>query len=97
MVMALDTPVTDQPVSCVIGRRNTGSENMPPIATQPSTPPGRDDHPAIARIGHSWSPKCTLGWKTNGMGWNRHNTYEPVNFSERRNAVRTTTVITTGM
>ena len=39
MVMALDTPVTDQPVSCAIGRRNTGSENMPPIATQPSTPP----------------------------------------------------------
>ena len=39
MVMALETPVTDQPVSCVIGRRNTGSENMPPMATQPSTPP----------------------------------------------------------
>ena len=39
MVMALDTPVTDQPVSCVMGRRKTGSENMPPMATQPSTPP----------------------------------------------------------
>src|SRR5204862_3050092 len=39
IVMALDTPATDQPVSRVIGWRNTGSENMPPIATQPSRPP----------------------------------------------------------
>ena len=39
MVMALDTPVTDQPVSRAIGCKNTGSENMPPIATQPSKPP----------------------------------------------------------
>ena len=38
-VMAPDTPVTDQPVSRAIGCRNTGSENMPPIATQPSRPP----------------------------------------------------------
>src|SRR5579883_2330562 len=39
MVMALDTPVTDQPVSRAIGCSRTGSENMPPIATQPSKPP----------------------------------------------------------
>jgi hypothetical protein len=39
MVMALDTPVTDQPVSRAIGWSSTGSENMPPIATHPSSPP----------------------------------------------------------
>ena len=39
MVMALDMPATDQPVSRAIGCSNTGSENMPPIATQPSRPP----------------------------------------------------------
>ena len=39
IVMALDTPVTDQPVSREIGKRNTGSENIAPIATQPSKPP----------------------------------------------------------
>ena len=39
MVIAVETPVMDHPVSCAIGRRNTGSENIPPIATQPSTPP----------------------------------------------------------
>ena len=39
MVMAPETPVTDQPVSRAIGCSRTGSENMPPIATQPSSPP----------------------------------------------------------
>ena len=39
MVIALETPVTDQPVSREIGSRNTGSENMAPMATQPSRPP----------------------------------------------------------
>ena len=39
MVMALETPVTDHPVSREIGRRNTGSENIAPIATQPNRPP----------------------------------------------------------
>ena len=39
IVMALDTPVTDQPVSRVIGCSNTGSENIAPMATQPSRPP----------------------------------------------------------
>ncbi|MCY1307237.1 hypothetical protein D9M70_571440 [compost metagenome] len=39
MVMALETPVTDQPVSREIGSRKTGSENMAPIAKQPSRPP----------------------------------------------------------
>ena len=39
MVMAADTPVTDQWVDCAIGRNRTGSENMAPIAMQPSRPP----------------------------------------------------------
>jgi hypothetical protein len=39
MVMALEMPATDQPVSCAIGCNSTGSENMPPIATQPNRPP----------------------------------------------------------
>ena len=39
IVMAVEIPVTDQPVSWAIGRRKTGSENMAPIATQPSNPP----------------------------------------------------------
>ena len=38
-IIAVEIPVVDHPVSCAIGRRNTGSENRPPIATQPSTPP----------------------------------------------------------
>jgi hypothetical protein len=39
IVIAVDMPVTDQPVSSEIGRRRTGSENRAPIATQPSRPP----------------------------------------------------------
>jgi hypothetical protein len=39
IVMALDTPATDQPVSREIGRRKTGSENIEPIATQLIRPP----------------------------------------------------------
>jgi hypothetical protein len=39
IVIALETPVMDQPVSCAIDRRNTGSENMAPNATQPKRPP----------------------------------------------------------
>jgi hypothetical protein len=39
IVMALDTPVTDQPVAREMGKRKTGSENMAPIATQLSKPP----------------------------------------------------------
>ena len=39
MVIAVETPVIDHPVSSAIGRRNTGSENIAPIATQPSRPP----------------------------------------------------------
>jgi hypothetical protein len=38
-VIAAEMPVIDQPVSRAIGRRNTGSENIAPIATQPITPP----------------------------------------------------------
>ena len=39
IVMALDTPATDQPVSRVTDCSSTGSENIAPIATQPSRPP----------------------------------------------------------
>src|SRR5919109_1155448 len=39
IVMALDTPATDQPVSFEIGSRKTGRENMEPNATQPSKHP----------------------------------------------------------
>src|SRR6478735_558197 len=39
IVIALDTPATDQPVSRTIGWSRTGSENIAPIATQPSVPP----------------------------------------------------------
>ena len=38
MVMAVETPVTDQPVSLEIGSRKTGSENMAPMAMQPRSP-----------------------------------------------------------
>ena len=37
--VAQEMPETDQPVSCAIGRRNTGSENIAPAATHPSRPP----------------------------------------------------------
>ena len=50
IVMALDTPVTDQPVSRAIGCRNTGSENMRADRDAAEQAAGRDDHPAIARI-----------------------------------------------
>ena len=39
IVMALDMPVRDHPVAAAIGARNTGSANIAPIATQPSSPP----------------------------------------------------------
>ncbi len=52
MVIALDTPVTDQPVSRAIGSRNTGSENIAPDRDTAEQATGRDDHPAIARIVH---------------------------------------------
>src|SRR5690606_29081627 len=39
MVMAVEIPVTDQPVSLAIGNRKTGSENMAPTAMQPMRPP----------------------------------------------------------
>ncbi len=39
MVMAVEMPVTDQPVSCEMGSRKTGSENIAPMATQPRRPP----------------------------------------------------------
>ena len=39
IVMALDTPATDHPVSREIGVNKTGSENIAPMATHPSNPP----------------------------------------------------------
>src|ERR1700722_11294182 len=39
MVIALDTPVTDQPVSRAIGCKRTGNENIDPMAMQPKRPP----------------------------------------------------------
>lgn len=38
-VIAPEIPVIDQPVSRAIARRNTGSENIAPIAMQPIRPP----------------------------------------------------------
>src|SRR5262249_9226278 len=39
IVIALEMPAIDQPVSSAIGRRNTGNENIDPIATQLNRPP----------------------------------------------------------
>jgi len=39
MVIALEIPVRDQPVSCEMGNMKTGSENIAPMARQPSRPP----------------------------------------------------------
>ena len=39
IVIALETPVRDQPVAAVSGTRNTGRQNIAPIATQPRKPP----------------------------------------------------------
>src|SRR6185295_9913642 len=39
IVMANEMPARDQPVSPDIGARNTASENIAPIATQPMRPP----------------------------------------------------------
>ena len=39
IVIAVETPVTDQPVSSEMGLSRTGSENIAPIATQPRRPP----------------------------------------------------------
>ena len=37
--LAAEMPVTDHPVSSAAGLRKTGSENMAPMAMQPSRPP----------------------------------------------------------
>src|SRR5208337_3455361 len=39
MVIAVDTPVTDHPVSLDMGRSRTGNENIAPTAIQPNNPP----------------------------------------------------------
>ena len=39
MVMALEMPARDQPVSADMGWRKTASENMAPMATQPISAP----------------------------------------------------------
>src|SRR5689334_18481800 len=68
MVMALEMPVTDQPVSRAIGCKNTGSENIPPIATQPSRPPAATITQRYCKLVISWSPGWLSCWKTNGDG-----------------------------
>src|SRR5262249_35824633 len=59
IVIALDTPVTDHPVSRVMAPRNTGSENIAPIATQPSRPPAVRQSPSDTE---NWSltPFCDV-------------------------------------
>jgi hypothetical protein len=42
--------VCDQPVASVIGRRNTASENIAPIAMHVMNAPSADHHPAVARF-----------------------------------------------
>ena len=37
--MALDSPARDQPVAALIGSKNTASENIVPMATQPISAP----------------------------------------------------------
>jgi hypothetical protein len=39
MVMANEMPARDQPAASDMGVRNTASENIAPIATQPMRPP----------------------------------------------------------
>ena len=61
IVIAVEMPVTDQPVSCDIGRRKTGNENMAPIATQPKQAARRDDHPAIGMV-HELLARRSTPW-----------------------------------
>ena len=69
IVIALDTPVTDQPVSRAIGceehrQRKHGADRD--AAEQAA---GRDDHPAIVKKRSFWVSRAGLsGWKTNGEG-----------------------------
>jgi len=39
IVIASDMPVRDQPVAVAMGMRNTGNENIAPIATHPKRAP----------------------------------------------------------
>src|SRR5690348_18345408 len=79
MVMALDTPVTDQPVSRAMGCSSTGSENMPPMATQPSTPPAatitqRYRELAIPDLQYgSHRVQDERDWTEPTAGWTRRN------------------------
>ncbi len=53
IVMALDTPVTDQPVSRAMGLSRTGKENIEPMATQPRRPPAATMTQRVGRFPHS--------------------------------------------
>jgi hypothetical protein len=53
IVIANDIPARDQPVLVDMGARNTASENMAPIATQPMRPPSAT---ITQRYGDSFTP-----------------------------------------
>src|SRR5581483_3884613 len=73
IVIALETPVTDHPVSFAIGCNRTGSENMPPMATQPKSPPAATMTQRYLEFSISFSVKSARSrWKTNGTQANRH-------------------------
>ena len=52
MVMALDTPVTDQPVSRAIGCKQNGQREHRSDRDAAQKAARRDDHPSVARFGH---------------------------------------------
>jgi hypothetical protein len=66
--MALDMPVTDIPRDRLQKHRQRKHATDRDAAEQAA---GRDDNPAIVRIGHFRSPTQFSRGKTNGMGRNR--------------------------
>ena len=64
IVIALETPVRDQPVAAVSGTRNTGRQNIAPIATQPRKPPA-------ATITQRYGDCVIVGLRTRLVGRSR--------------------------
>ena len=64
IVMAVDMPVRDQPVASDMGCRNTASEKVVPMATQPIKAP------AATTTQPYWYFMSAL------LGWGRHLTYQ---------------------